>query len=135
MQNNNRLLKLQTVFAVLHLIFAIFTFVHCNNSVEVFISDSNVVIETTQENEVIVFELREATHRIFTIDGSVAKVRSCAYLACGVVAKLPIETEVNSLAQVKGQSIGGVDIWHRIDHEGVSGYVFGRLVRKLDRIA
>ena len=74
------------------------------------------------------------THEIRSEYGHAAYVRECPEQSCDIVVALPHGTEVRSIERLQGQMIGASDTWHRVEHDGSTGFVFGKLVREIDNI-
>ena len=74
------------------------------------------------------------THEIWSEYGRDANVRECPEQDCTIVVALPHGTKIRSIERVQGQMIGASDTWHRVEHDGSAGFVFGKLVREFDSI-
>lgn len=79
-------------------------------------------------------ELSVATHEIWSEYGRDTNMRKCPKLSCDVVKVLPNGTEIQVSGQVHGEKIEGSGVWSFVNHDGLSGYVFDRLVREIDQI-
>lgn len=72
------------------------------------------------------------THQIWSNFGRAANVRECPDQSCDIVAALPHGTGIRVIGQVQGELIEVSDTWYFIDHDGATGYVFGKLIREIN---
>ena len=98
------------------------------------ISNSNVVIYHGQQEEIAPSAVRQPEYEISTQGGQNAEMRRCAHRECERVDVLPDGSVIHVSGFVRGESIGGNNIWFQVEHNSRTGYVFGKLVRDINRI-
>lgn len=74
-------------------------------------------------------------HQIWSAYGGDVNVRNCPNQRCDIVVTLPYGTVIRSIELVDGEMIEDSYTWHRIEHKGSTGFVFGKLVRDIDNFA
>ncbi len=135
MQEKSKLLWLKLLILLLSLALALVRASVDQDSRNIHISDSNVVIYYGHQQEISPRAFIEPGYEISTQGGQTARMRGCPSRDCEIVAVLPDGSVIHVLGFAHGESIGGSDIWFQVEHNSRTGFVFGKLVQAIDNIA
>lgn len=135
MQNERKLLWLEFCLLLANFALVILQAYVAPDARNIYISDSNVVINYGHQEEISQRTVIEPAYEIATQNGENALMRRCAHQECEKVGLLPDRSMIHVLRFVRGESIGGNDIWFQVEHNTGSGFVFSKLVREIDNFA
>ena len=134
MEKERKLLWIEFGFLLANVALALFQAYVAPDSGNTYIRNSNVVINNRYQEEESPSALMEPAYEIATLGRQNAIMRSCAHQECASIGVLPDGSVIHVSGFVRGESIGGNNIWFQVEYNSRTGFVFGKLVRDINRI-